>query len=171
MRAVESIATPRSRELRISPMHADDLDRVTAIAERSFHEPWTRGVFEREIASPSARAWTASGPDGLPIGFVVFSICRDEAHVSNVAVDPDARRRGHAREMLIAVLRHAARSGVHYATLEVHERNTAAVALYASLGFERVGERPNYYARHESAIVMFRAIEPDDGGHRPPLCR
>ena len=45
-------------------------------------------------------------------------------------------------------------------TLEVRASNSAAIALYQKHGFERVGERKNYYeAPKEDAILMTRTFK------------
>ncbi len=56
-------------------------------------------------------------------------------HVAQVAVDPTARRRGLARRLVQAVCDGAAATGAGEVTLVVDERNEAARALYASMGF------------------------------------
>lgn len=59
------------------------------------------------------------------------------AHVSEVATAPDARRRGLARRCLSESLTIAfEQKGARAATLSVTASNRAAIALYASLGFE-----------------------------------
>jgi ribosomal-protein-alanine N-acetyltransferase len=145
--------TPR----RVAPMRRSDLDRVAAIAERSFADPWTRESFEVELDHPWAHAWILEERAEV-LAFVVFWAVRDEIHILNLATDPAARRSGCARELLDSVIAHARSSGARYLSLEVHERNEAAVGLYQSLGFEPIGQRPNYYARNESAVVMFCAL-------------
>ena len=52
-----------------------------------------------------------------------------------VEVTPDARRRGLARAVSVAALRWAVAHGARRAYLQTQSDNTAAVALYASMGF------------------------------------
>lgn len=56
--------------------------------------------------------------------------------IANVAVHPDYRRQGIARALMQAALRVAFQHG-RWAALQVEADNTAAIALYESLGFER----------------------------------
>jgi RimJ/RimL family protein N-acetyltransferase len=50
-------------------------------------------------------------------------------------VAPTARRQGLARGVVAALAGWAGQLGAHRAYLQVEERNTAATALYAGLGF------------------------------------
>ncbi|WP_026209099.1 GNAT family N-acetyltransferase [Catelliglobosispora koreensis] len=53
-----------------------------------------------------------------------------------VETDPAARRRGLAREVMGAVARWGAENGARRAFLQVQDDNTAALALYDSMGFQ-----------------------------------
>lgn len=63
---------------------------------------------------------------------------RDTAHIAQLAVDPAYRRRGLARALLEEASRRAGAAGRWRVTLLVANDNTAALDLYASLGFEPV---------------------------------
>ncbi len=52
-----------------------------------------------------------------------------------IVVDPGARRQGHARAVMSALLEWGAERGASRAWLEVLTENDAALRLYASLGF------------------------------------
>jgi N-acetylglutamate synthase len=73
----------------------------------------------------------------------------------DVATDPRARRRGHARRITAALLAWASASGARRAYLQVAEANTAARALYEGLGF-----RPAYRYVY--------AVRPTGGGPPAP---
>ncbi|NNN02569.1 MAG: GNAT family N-acetyltransferase [Acidimicrobiaceae bacterium] len=61
------------------------------------------------------------------------------AHVTRLFVDPDARGRGCASALLDEARAHAHREGAT-ASLDVVSRDGAAIALYDSRGWRRVGE-------------------------------
>jgi ribosomal protein S18 acetylase RimI-like enzyme len=86
----------------------------------------------------------------------------DEAHVTNIAVDPDAHRRKVASRLLFALVTEARRRGATACTLEVRVANHAAQGLYHQFGFAPVGIRKNYYAETgEDALIMWpRASRP-----------
>ncbi len=59
-------------------------------------------------------------------------------------VAPYARGHGLARLMMVKVEERARSSGFRVLNLDVRETQTAAIALYEALGYERWGEHPNY---------------------------
>jgi|ERR1017187_8215647 ribosomal-protein-alanine acetyltransferase len=125
---------------------ADDLAAISAI----------------QAASPEAAQWkpadylehrllVAIGDTGV-VGFVAARPVADrEFEILNLAVAPEFRRQGIARELL-GVLFHDYH-GTFF--LEVRESNQAAQMCYKSLGFQLVTRRPGYYeGPPEAAIVM-----------------
>ncbi len=86
---------------------------------------------------------------------IVVWLIVDEAHIATIAVHPDFRRRGIARELMVTAIRECITHGAVSATLEVRQHNLGAITLYRQLGFEAVGRRPRYYQdTHEDAIIM-----------------
>lgn len=88
------------------------------------------------LAAP-ARYLTVRGADGGPLACGRLALVQDWAGVSNLTVAPDARRRGHGRRALEAMLAHATERGARFAYLQVATVNTAAIALYEGHGFTR----------------------------------
>ena len=76
--------------------------------------------------------------DGQPVGLV--NVMRmgdtDRWMIGNVAVLPDYRRRGIARQLVQAAVDYARRRGAPAVTLDVLDGNVPAYRLYESLGFE-----------------------------------
>jgi ribosomal protein S18 acetylase RimI-like enzyme len=111
-------------------------------------------------ASPEASQWSPA--DYLsyeclvsadpPQAFIVTRcVAPGEYEILNLAVAPSARRGGMARGLLEHVL--DASPGSWF--LEVRASNRAAIRLYESTGFRRLGSRPGYYQESsEEAIVM-----------------
>ena len=125
-----------------------------------------------EAASPGAAQWNAAqwnaaqwGGDscltheflvateeGDVAGFLIGrAVAPGEREVLNLAVAPNARRKGVGRSLIRAFTKDF--PGAVF--LEVRESNTTAVAFYESLGFQPVGRREKYYDYPlEAAIVM-----------------
>nr|WP_314539501.1 GNAT family N-acetyltransferase [uncultured Massilia sp.] len=72
--------------------------------------------------------------DGKPVGRLVTAVAGDALRVVDIAVLPQARRRGVGSEALRRVQEQAAREG-RDVTLAVRKDNAGARRLYASLGF------------------------------------
>jgi [ribosomal protein S18]-alanine N-acetyltransferase len=141
--------------LSIERMVQADLTDVLVIERASFSMPWSRGAFLYEIEQNQvARCWVGR-EDGRIVGYICLWEVVDELHVTNVAVHPDARRRGFARALLESVFAHAHAAGSRIVLLEVRPSNSEAIPLYESFGFRVVGRRRGYYYdTGEDALVM-----------------
>ena len=143
------------QELTAGPMAVSDLDQVLDIERASFPTPWTRAAFCYEIEQNKvARCTVLRGRRGI-VGYLCFWEIGHEIHITNLAVHPEWRRRGVARQLLGAALIEGVARGVTLAFLEVRPSNTRALALYESLGFQVIGRRNGYYFdTGEDALVM-----------------
>ena len=93
-----------------------------------------RVIAERLLTGATARY--ASATDAAGTVAVGRAVTRGgTVGLSCLAVRPDARRRGHGQQVVLALLGDAAGRGASAAWLQVTERNTAAQELYAGLGF------------------------------------
>ncbi len=72
-------------------------------------------------------------------GVHVYSASERVAAIGNVAVDPDRRGHGLARQVTAALCRSLIQTTDHVG-LNVREDNTPAIACYANLGFEYVAD-------------------------------
>jgi ribosomal-protein-alanine N-acetyltransferase len=82
--------------------------------------------------------------DDVPAGFALSRRVIDEAELLLLATVPTVRRRGVAGALLRAVITDSASQGALTLHLEVRSGNEA-IKLYRSAGFEKVGERHQYY--------------------------
>jgi [ribosomal protein S18]-alanine N-acetyltransferase len=78
----------------------------------------------------------------------------DEAHITNLFVEPRSRGRGVGRRLLVGLIQGAVDRGARHLTLEMRPDNEAARALYASVGMAPVGVRTRYYG-DEDALIMW----------------
>ena len=137
-------------------MREADLPRVMEIEHAAFSHPWSEELVRRELGHEFSTVLLATGGAGGEVqGFAVVWLVHDELHVLNVAVAPEARRRGVARAILDRVEAQGREQGARVSMLEVRRGNAPAIALYRSLGYREVGVRPRYYAEDgEDALVM-----------------
>jgi ribosomal-protein-alanine N-acetyltransferase len=141
-----------------------DAAELAGLVAECFAQPWSERQLADELAQPPpsailvARARRAAGPRCRAVALCAFRVIVDELHVLDVAVVPDARRQGLARLLLGLALRAGARAGARVGLLEVRAGNSAALALYASLGFRLAGRRRDYYRGPvEDAVLLERA--------------
>jgi ribosomal-protein-alanine N-acetyltransferase len=149
-------AEPAEDDFRIDAAAEADLDAVLEIERLCFPAPWARQAFADELARPWARleVLRASTSERL-VGFCNYWLVADELQILNIAVHPEARRRGHAARLLRHILDQGRRHESRMASLEVRVSNHAAAALYRKFGFREVGIRPRYYADNgEDARLM-----------------
>jgi ribosomal-protein-alanine N-acetyltransferase len=160
-------------EVSIEPMQRRDLRRgVMAIEAASYPKPWSQSVFESELAqvrSGARRYLVARRLDsggrgrGRIVGYAGLWFNVDEAHVTNVAVQPDEQRSGVATALLLALAEATIERGDAAWTLEVRVSAKGAQELYRRFGFAPAGVRARYYENTEDAIVMWcNDIQGDD---------
>ena len=100
--------------------------------------------------------------DGQIAGFIVARAVGPEWEIENVAVAPDFRRRGIARQLVATVIAQARQGNVGAIYLEVRESNAAARGFYSSFGFVESTRRPAYYRDPPEAAVIYRlALNPE----------
>jgi len=137
----------------------DALDAVLAVDAESFSHPWTRRMYEEELAQADAQVWIAS-VDAEVVGACAFRIQLGELQIHNVAVRLAWRRVGIGCRLVTHALALAAQAGATVAWLEVRQANAGARALYARLGFREVAVRRGYYADPlDDALVMSAPIQ------------
>jgi [ribosomal protein S18]-alanine N-acetyltransferase len=91
--------------------------------------------------------------DVVGYGGLLFAL--EDAHVTNIAVDPRQQRRGIGQLLMLALARAAIAHGSQNLSLEVRVSNKAAQELYRQFGFAPAGVRPRYYENVEDAIIMW----------------
>jgi ribosomal-protein-alanine N-acetyltransferase len=152
------IASPKEAEdalagLKVRPLVYGDLPAVLAIERRSFPTPWSLAMFVLEISKPSGICLGIADERGL-LGYLVCSRYVDVWHLMNIAVDPDRRRQGIARTLIVQMLEQAG-PGARF-TLEVRTSNAGAIRMYERFGFRPAGHRRRYYHDNgEDALIMW----------------
>lgn len=130
-----------------------DLPAVISIERRSFPTPWSLAMFVLELSKPSGICLAAADGDELH-GYLVCSRYEQVWHLMNVAVAPERRRAGVARQLISKLVEEG--GGKLPFTLEVRVSNQGAITMYERLGFRSAGVRPRYYQDNgEDALIMW----------------
>ena len=135
----------------------EDLETVVAMEGANRPAPWTEGVFRDELAAEN-RIYLAADEDGV-VGWGGLMLVGDEAHVTNLLVAPEWRRRGIGLELMLALIEAAVSEGARHLTLEVRSKNEQARRLYARLGLAPVGVRRGYYGDDDALILWVHDID------------
>ena len=141
-------------DLRVRLMTPADVGKVLNIEQSCFPDPWPRSAFEDIIKSRDHGALVATNSKQV-IAYGCYLIISTEAHLTNLAVSPDFRRKSVAAQILQEILGIANRKKCEYILLEVRPRNESAIAFYEKAGFKLLYRRPRYYRNPvEDALVM-----------------
>ena len=113
-----------------------------------FNPPWDEPAIKALLEHPAAAALIATaGPSREPAGFIIAQLAGDEAEILSVGVVTKWQRLGLGRRLIEGLVRAAQRAEARRLFLEVSVDNEAALRLYTSLDFRKVGLRPKYYKR------------------------
>jgi len=120
---------------------------LAALHAVCFERAWDADTLSAMLASPGTFAFATVD------GFVIARLAADQAEILTLAVRPEARGKGLGRALLQAAINQARGLGVVTMFLEVGTDNPRALALYAGLGFAKVGARKGYYDGRDALVL------------------
>lgn len=134
----------------------EDAATLAAIHATSFPPgaAWDADTFETLLELDGTFALRAGDR-----GFILARQTLDEAEILTLAVDPAARREGIGAALVATALATVGAAGAKATFLEVAEANEAAIYLYASAGFTKIGLRRDYYAPGMHALAMRHSLD------------
>ena len=124
----------------IALFDAADAAPLAALHAASFSDAWDAAAITQLLDMPGTFAFHHQH------GFVLARAAGGEAEILTLAVAPAARGRGLGRSLLQAAINRARAMGAQSMFLEVGADNPPALALYAGMGFVKVGARKAYYS-------------------------
>lgn len=131
-----------------------DMPEVLRIEAESFEFPWLEEDFIRCLRQRNCIGMVAEANDQV-VGFMIYELHKNQLHILNFSVLPEARRTGVGAQMvqkLIGKLSHQRRNKI---LLEVRETNLSAQLFFRRLGFRAVSLLRDYYEdTTEDAYVM-----------------
>ena len=137
------------------------------LIETGLAHSWTAVRIARHIEHPESIVLTAR-VERCCAGFAVMQFGQDSAHLNLLAVRPQYRRRGIARQLLSWLHDTAVTAGTFVIALELRATSAAAHAFYSALGYRDAGRAAAYYQGMEDAIRMTRDLRVNDGVLREP---
>jgi [ribosomal protein S18]-alanine N-acetyltransferase len=146
---------PGPLDVEITRMRRRHLRRVLSIEAQVYPRPWSASLFLSEISQRSSRTYLVAKHEGEVIGYAGMMFTGREAHVTNIAVDPEWHGHKVATRLLLTIVTEALARGCETISLEVRVSNRIAQSLYEKFGFSVAGVRKGYYIEtNEDALVM-----------------
>lgn len=140
----------------VSQMRRRHLRGIMAIERRVYVRPWSPELFLSEMSEPNNRSYLVAKLDKNVVGYSGMICYGDEAHITNIAVDPQHQGHRIATRLLYEQCLQAMEMGGGAISLEVRVTNYQAQRLYARFGFRPVGVRRKYYQEvNEDALIMW----------------
>ena len=84
----------------IRPITSADIDAVWNIEKMYFTLPWSRLSLALEVERNKCARYFVAESEGTILGYAGMWLVLDEAHITNIAVHPLARRRGIGEALL-----------------------------------------------------------------------
>ncbi|WP_242984600.1 ribosomal protein S18-alanine N-acetyltransferase [Clostridium sp. chh4-2] len=142
----------------IRRMEVRDIDRVEELENACFHDPWSKKLLAQGLECSLDRYFVLE-EDGLLKGYSVLRVIADEGEIQRIAVWPEMRRQGCGKKLMDAMVNSARENKVSDLILEVRAGNLGAISLYKSYGFQKEGERKNYYTGPTEDAWLMRLRE------------
>ena len=138
----------------IISMTSAHVAQIAELEKRCFNDPWSENSISSELNNRLS-CWLVALESDVVIGYVGSQTVLGETDMMNIAVHPDYRNQGVAKKLIQNLMDIISEQGSHSLMLEVRQSNEPAKNLYASLGFETVGIRKNYYRNpKENALIL-----------------
>jgi len=145
----------------------DDVPAIMPVMTAAFHpdfgEAWSETQCIGALALPGCWMDIAFS-QGECVGFAITRSVFEEAELMLIAVNPNRQHAGLGQHLFATIEDKCNRIGVTKIHVEMRSDNPA-LSFYSLLGFQIVGERPNYYHRRDgksaSALTLCR-ISPKD---------
>ena len=143
-------------DLIIRRANSDDLQAICDVLRSSpGGAQWSEAAIAQLCAAGSV---LVAELDGRITGFVVACLAASECEIENIAVAPEFRRHGIARQLVAEVIAQARQGDASAIYLEVRESSPAARELYRHFGFVKSSRRRNYYRDPQEDALILKLI-------------
>ncbi len=140
--------------------HAD-LEKIVDLEHEIFPDPWSFSAFQEQVEDDGWGGFVALSNSEI-IGYACYFISVHEAHLTNIAVSAEFRRKSVAKLLLDNIFSIVKESNCEFLLLEVRPSNKSAIAFYEKYDFKLLYQRPRYYHNPiEDALVMVHYFEYD----------
>jgi ribosomal-protein-alanine N-acetyltransferase len=145
-------------DVHIYPASCVYADVLAAVHGQCFASAWDAAMFRSSLQHAAVHCAIAAVSE-VPVGVYQVRWAVDQADLETICVCPTFRGRGYARHLLQDACAFLQKQDVEKLFLDVAEDNSAARALYYSMGFVDIDVRRHYYGRGQHAKVMCRDLQ------------
>lgn len=146
-------------DLKIEKMTSSHIEEIANLEKECFSSPWSADGLKSELDNNFARFYVAFSGEKIA-GYIGSHNVLGEVYITNVAVFSEFRRNGIGKTLVEFLVNEMKKENADFVTLEVRKSNLNAISLYEKCGFEKVGERKNFYEKPiEDAILMTNYIK------------
>lgn len=145
-------------EVYVVKTEREHIKAIAQLEKLCFSEPWSEETILEYISAGNKFFTAVCG--GKVLGYIGISCVLDEGYIANVAVFPEARKKGVGKALIQRVFGLASDEGLSFVSLEVRESNIPAISLYKKMGFKTEGRRKNFYRNpDEDALILTKRFE------------
>ena len=145
-------------KLEISKMTLSDLKEISDVLTTDFDDFWNANILETELKNEFSKYIVARYNNGI-VGFAGVIDTVDQFEITNIVVKKSHRKKGIGNKLLIELINLAKDSNKNEITLEVNNKNLAAIKLYEKNGFKNIGTRKKYYNNIDDANIMTLSLK------------
>ena len=144
--------------IKIEEMTLNDFEEIKEGLQKDFDDFWTPSVLKSELENENSKYIVAKFESKI-VGFAGIWISPVDVEITNIVTKKIERKKGIGSLLLETLIDMAKETKRDNISLEVNEKNSAAVCLYEKYGFEVVGIRKRYYNGKDNAIIMTKYFE------------
>lgn len=136
----------------------EDVLVVAEIEKECFSKPWSEKAIKTEINNDLSYFVVAKVGNEV-VGYGGMYSVMGEGYIYNIAVKRKYRKFGIGTNIVNELVNYSKIKSLNFLSLEVRKSNTPAINLYSNCGFEKVGNRKNFYTNPlEDAIIMTKFL-------------
>lgn len=147
--------------IKIEKAQAGDLNEILELEKQCFFsDAFLRHQFYYFIHKSKSEFVVVRDPYKI-IAYLIIQIRKNSLkyRIYSLAIAPEARGTGIGKKLLEYAERLARKNNIKKITLEVSEKNVAAINLYKKKGFQIEKTRAGYYADGSPAWIMVKEIK------------
>ena len=135
------------------------LNSCIELDQKSLKGLWTKSQWKEELTDPKRISIGVIDQENKTLlGLCSACLVIDELYLTAIAVHPIHKRKGLGKFLMSELIKRSNSLLTNHIHLEVKNTNEPAKALYKSMDFKIVGNRPNFYKDGSDGIIYKKQI-------------